>query len=86
MKSDRPCLPPPKNLEKNIDHKKLKMFVWNNVLHDCSAGMICVLAHSLEEAHVTAKRDLELYESGTMQYEPDIIAEVPMAVRIWGSS
>ena len=28
----------------------LKLYVWENVLHDFSAGMICVLAHDLVEA------------------------------------
>jgi hypothetical protein len=29
--------------------KQLKMFVWEDVLYDHTPGMVCILAHDLEE-------------------------------------
>jgi len=64
----------------------LKMFVWTEVLYEATPGMICVLASNLAEAHTIAKKELELWESGSMQYEPTAVYDQPKAVRCWGSS
>jgi hypothetical protein len=36
--------------DKNDRRERLKMYVWHDVLHDYTAGMVCVLATSKEEA------------------------------------
>ena len=44
---------------------ELKLYVWEDVLHDWTSGMMCVLAHSLEEAFVKIDE----------KYEGDMIRE-----------
>ncbi len=65
--------------------KGLKLFVWENVLIDYTSGMICVLAHDLEEAFELARKkeasDYVVSEMGKVK--PKIITE-PEAFYVYG--
>lgn len=71
---------------------KLKMFVWEDILTDYTSGIVCVLAHSKEEAYEVMKRKSEDQEEGwfwkwaleeVINMEPKVI-EKPDAVGVSG--
>jgi len=65
---------------------KLKMFVWSeDVLTDYSDGMICVLAHSIEEAKEVLSLDSASLLQEVEGKEP-IVYEEPSVVYVYGSS
>jgi len=62
---------------------KLKMFVWENVLYDWSAGMVCVLAKDLEQAiQLIKKKDGGAAGSMDMSVVKEITK--PEAFVVWG--
>jgi len=65
-------------------NKKLKLYVWENVLCDYTCGMVCVLAFDLEQAFdlIREKYD-EYYLDDLAGVEPEIIEE-PEAFAVYG--
>jgi hypothetical protein len=65
--------------------KKLKLFVWEGqgTLQDYTSGMICVLAHDLEEALnlIKIKEPHALNNFLTLEYK---VIETPEAFLCWG--
>lgn len=70
--------------------KKMRMYVWDKVLQDCSYGKAIAVAQSVEEARSVILRDAESYLVGTLAQdiacEPDHIFDLPHGVNIPGSS
>jgi len=65
-------------------NKKLKLFVWEEVLCDYTCGMICVLAFDLEQAFdlMREKYD-EYYLNDLASVKPKVIEE-PEAFAVYG--
>lgn len=59
----------------------LKLFVWKDVLCDWSCGMVCVLAHNVEEARKLYYATS--YENGELDDEPEVVTE-PKAFSVYG--
>jgi hypothetical protein len=79
------------------EKESLKMFVWNNVLTDYTSGMICVLAHNIEEARDVIAHDREwgiiTRADGSVYVGPlvcetehtdPVVYDVPTVVHVWG--
>jgi len=65
-------------------NKKLKLYVWEDVLCDYTCGMICVLALSLEQAFSLIKEKYdEYYLDDLASVEPKVIEE-PEAFAVYG--
>ena len=80
--------PPVKEKEaKSIrqEEEKLKLYVWDgdDVLRDYTPGMICVLAHSLEEA-IKLVREKDEVAMGEFPVDKFKVIEKPEAFICWG--
>lgn len=63
---------------------ELKLYVWEDVLRDYTAGMVCILAHSLEEAKEVAEKKFEPYEVEKFFGKPHKIVTEPDGFLVWG--
>ncbi len=63
--------------------KKLKLFVWEEVLTDHTSGMVCVLAENLEQAIQLIKEKDDVAAS-VMDMSVVEIIEKPEAFVMWG--
>ena len=63
--------------------KDLKLFVWEHTLKDYSYGMVCVLAHDLEEAWDLI-REKQAYALDAMDGDEYRVVEKPEAFICWG--
>jgi hypothetical protein len=64
--------------------KKLKMFIWEDVLYDYTAGMVAIYAHDLEEALDLARKKFEPYVvEGFAGVKPKIVTK-PEAFYVYG--
>ena len=72
---------------KSKSSKQLKLFVWDSddVLRDYTPGMICVLAHNLEEA-VKLIRERDGVAIGNFPVDKFKVIEKPEAFICWGGS
>lgn len=64
----------------------LKMFVWTGVLSDYTSGMVCVLAHSKEEAYDIVRKTESLSDSSKgeiLAMEPETVSK-PSLVCVYG--
>jgi len=52
--------------------KKLKLFVWENIFHDYTAGMACALAPDPEKARKLVAKKMG-YLNGDLAAEPRVI-------------
>ena len=70
-----------------MNDPSLKLFVWkgSGVLMDYSDGMICVLAHDLEEALKLIRGKCD-YCMGSFPPDRYAIIEAPEAFICWGSA
>ena len=68
-----------------LQEDKLKLYVWEGpgVLEDYTNGMICVLAHSLEEALDLIAKKYSWYEFPPEQYK---VYTEPEAFAVYGGS
>ena len=66
--------------------KKLKLFVWENVLFDYTSGIMFALAYDVEEARKAIMASFD-YESDTAKSdlfdEPEIVESVK-GFHVWG--
>lgn len=62
----------------------MKMYVWENVLTDCTSGMVCALAPDLETAFalIGAKDNVAVDLLGA---PTDVVTE-PAAFVVWGGA
>ena len=72
-------------------NETLKLFVWKNVLHDYTSGMMVAMAHNITEARQLL---VDLYGGpkyapttflADLMQEPEV-SEVPTAAYVWGGS
>lgn len=64
--------------------KQLKMFVWEDVLRDYTAGMVCILAYDLEHAKEIAERDFEPYVVENFFGKPHQVVTEPKGFYVYG--
>ena len=62
--------------------KKLKLFVWENVLRDYTPGMMVALAHDVEEARTLLRAKVG-YNTCDLNAEPQVVEE-PAAFYVSG--
>jgi len=55
--------------------KKLKLFVWENIFHDYTAGMACALANDSEEARQLIAKKMGYGPHGDLAAQPRIIEQ-----------
>lgn len=66
--------------------EQLKMYVWQDVLRDHTSGMVCILAHNLEEAFQVARKKFDAYIiEGFAGHEYTVVTE-PDAFYVYGGS
>jgi len=68
--------------------KKLKLFVWRDVLCDYTCGLIAAIAHDEDEARDTIMGNAmqwEWEELSRAMDEPPEIYDTPYGVHVWGS-
>ena len=69
--------------------KKLKLFVWENVLCDWQCGHVAVLAFDVEQARSVVRETTEAYQYQSLievfTKEP-VIHEDPVAILCYGSA
>jgi hypothetical protein len=67
------------------ENKKLKLFVWHNVLTDWTPGIIFALAENIEQARKMIERDKEdwMYTGEIYEKSPEIITE-PKGFMLYG--
>lgn len=64
---------------------KLKLYVWENVLHDYTAGMMCALAKSPAQAREVLLLKCDYIPKGDLDQDPQVI-ENPEGFVVWGGS
>lgn len=64
--------------------KKLKMYVWEDVLTDYTSGLVCILASSLEEALEQAREEFPSYVVEGFAGHEYQVYEKPKAVYVYG--
>jgi len=62
----------------------IKLYVWQDVLTDWTSGMVCILAHNLEEAKQVAERDFEDYIVEGFFGKPYTVHTEPFGVYVSG--
>jgi hypothetical protein len=62
----------------------LKLYVWEDVLRDYSAGMVCILAHDLEEALEVARQKFESHIIEGFAGHPYQVITEPDAFYVYG--
>ena len=65
--------------------QRLKLYVWEDVLRDWTAGMVVVLAPSEKEAWRVLKKEYELEYHQILGIEPKEV-DHPAAFVVWGGS
>ena len=68
---------------KTKDKKKVKLFVWEDVLRDYTSGMICILAHDLEEAKKLLLKKYPAYYADDLG-KPHKVITKPEAFAVYG--
>lgn len=63
--------------------KKIKLYVWEDVLCDYTCGMICILAHNLEEARELLEKKYPGYYLDEFGKKYRVITE-PEAFAVYG--
>lgn len=63
--------------------KKLKLYVWKDVLQDYTYGVMFALASSEEEARSLLRERCNCIPSGDLNQKPQCIEE-PFAFVLWG--
>ena len=66
------------------DEKQLKLYVWEDVLRDYTPGMVCILAHDLEEAHEYAIKNFETYVANDFFGKPYTVHTELYGVYVYG--
>ncbi len=64
--------------------KRLKLFVWEDVLKDYTAGLAFALAHTLEEAHAEIKKFNGFVPDDILTTPPQIYPLKPRAFLVYG--
>lgn len=62
----------------------LKLYVWEDVLRDCTAGMAVVLARNEQEAREIMKRDLPSYVLDQLPFGGCQVITEPKAFYVYG--
>lgn len=62
---------------------ELKLFVWQSVLMDYTAGMVCVLAKNLEEA-IKLIKEKDSVAASSMDMSVVEVITIPKAFIVWG--
>lgn len=69
--------------DEEIIERGMKLFVWEDVLTDYTSGMICILAHNLEEAKELLLKKYETYYANDFG-KPHKVITKPEAFAIYG--
>lgn len=64
----------------------MKLYVWQGVLSDYTAGMAVVLAHNEEEAHEIMKRDFPDYAIDQLPFSGVQVVTEPKGFYVYGGS
>ena len=67
--------------------KKLRLFVWRDVLCDYTCGIIAAIATDADEAREAVVAGLEDWERPTLYAEmgkPPEVHDAPFGVHVWG--
>lgn len=63
--------------------KKLKLYVWEGVLVDYDAGIMCALATSVDQARELLLAECSFLPQGDLAKEPSV-HDTPVAFLCWG--
>jgi len=67
-----------------MEQKALKLYVWQNVLRDYSAGLAVVLAHDEDEAREIMKRDFPEYIAEQLPFSNVEVVTEPTGFYVYG--